>query len=89
MTNFGFTADYDSPRILVVVVQPGTLVHTTVQIFIVVVLPVTQVTTTVQNFIVDDDEEEEEEEEEDDEGAKMFFKIAQNQICISLEYIYT
>ena len=35
-------------------------------------------------------EDEEEEEEEEEEGAKMFSKIAQNQICISLEskYIY-
>ena len=31
MTNFGFTADYDPPRILVVVAMPGTHVATTVQ----------------------------------------------------------
>ena len=37
VADFANTADYDFPSILVVVVQPGTLVHTTVQIFIVVV----------------------------------------------------
>ena len=46
-------------------------------------MPPTHVPTTVQIFIMEEDEEEE------DEGAKMFFKISLNQICISLEYIYT
>ena len=35
MPNCALTADYDPPRILVVVVMPGTHVATTVQIFIV------------------------------------------------------
>ena len=51
MANCAFTADYDPPRILVVVVMPGTHVHTTVQKFIVVVSAATAVATTVQIFI--------------------------------------
>ena len=55
-------ADYDPPRILVVVV-----------------LPVTQYTYDYSNIY--------REEEEDDEGSKSFFKLAQNWICNSLDYI--
>ena len=47
------TADYDPPRLLVVVGTAGNAVKpTTVQKFIVVVMPGTHVTTTVQKFIV-------------------------------------
>ena len=35
VANFAFTADYDPPRLLVVVVSAGTAVATTVQKFIV------------------------------------------------------
>ena len=58
MTNFGFTADYDPPRILVVVVIPVMYVPTTVQKFIVVVSAATAVATTVQKFIVKEGREE-------------------------------
>ena len=60
----------------IVVVMPGTHVHTTVQIFIVVV---TQCNGDFPIFIGEDEDQD----EDADEGTKSFFKIAQSQICKS------